>query len=335
MYLKPKCLSSTCLADDVLKADKKSCKKYGPCGVGQKALYLNNIVLDRCYYIPFDSVQRVYKRVAMSKGGYTGKGIFGSIPYLVVEFDGSKERQFTFKYEEDVDRLLACVAAVCPELKRMSKAAEEKLHRRDEERAARILPELSNRARKNVDRLENAAEYLGKKPELSEELSASARRKRALLISKPVYRWVALAITVMGVAAFVYGVYSLLHQGTFAIYFTLFGLAAIFLFSGASVLPTARNNRRAIFARAERAEKAMESYLAGYPDFPVPARYAHPVVLTRMERAIREGRAVEIPEALDVVKKDLKALNADVQVEQDEYDEVVAIKSMFLIKDYA
>lgn len=335
MYLKPKCLSSTCLADDVLKADKKSCKRYGPCGVGQKALYLNNMVLDRCYYIPFDSVQRVYKRVAMSKGGYTGKGVFGSIPYLVVEFDGSKQRQFTFKYEEDVDRMLARIAAVQPELKRMSEAAEAKLRQRDAERAAKILPELSNQARKNIERLENAAEYLNKKPELSEELSASARRKRALLISKPVYRWVALAITLMGVAAFVYGIYSLMHQGTFAIYFTLFGLAAIFLFSGASVLPTARNNRKAILARAERAEKAMAGYLSGYPNFPVPARYAHPIVLTRMERAIREGRAVEPGQALEVVKKDLQALNADVQVEKDEYDEVVAIKAMFLVQNYA
>lgn len=335
MYLKPRCLSNTTLEEDALKADKKSCKKYGPCGVGQKALYLNNIVLDRCYYIPFDSVQRVYKRIAMSKGGYTGKGIFGSIPYLVVEFDGGKSRQFTFKYEEDVDRMLARIEAVRPELKRMSAAAEEKLRLRDAERAAKILPELSNRARKNIERLEDAAAYLAKKPELSEELSASARRKRSLLISKPAYRWVALAITLLGAAALVYGVYSLLHQGTFAIYFTLFGLAAIFLFSGASVLPTARNNRRAILDRADRAVRRMEEYLAGYSDFPVPARYAHPVVLTRMERAIREGRAVEIAQALDVVKQDLKALNADVQVEQDEYNEVVTIKAMFLVQDYA
>lgn len=79
MYLKPKCLSNASLEAETLRADKKSCKRYDPCGVGQKALYLNNIVLDRCYYIPLDSVQRVYKRVAMSKGGYTGKGI--SVPF--------------------------------------------------------------------------------------------------------------------------------------------------------------------------------------------------------------------------------------------------------------
>lgn len=35
-----------------------------------------------------------------------------------------------------------------------------------------------------------------------------------------------------------------------------------------------------------------------------------------------------------MLKSDLKALNADVQVSQEEYDEVVAIKSMFLLSDY-
>ena len=69
-------------------------------------------------------------------------------------------------------------------------------------------------------------------------------------------------------------------------------------------------------------------------DFPVPARYAHPVVLQRMIRVLREGRAQSVGEALNVMKKDLKALNASVQVEQEEYDEVVAIKPMFLLWDY-
>ena len=33
-------------------------------------------------------------------------------------------------------------------------------------------------------------------------------------------------------------------------------------------------------------------------------------------------------------KKDLKALNSDVVVEQEEYDEIMAIKPMFLVMDY-
>ena len=41
-----------------------------------------------------------------------------------------------------------------------------------------------------------------------------------------------------------------------------------------------------------------------------------------------------MPEALAAVKARLQSLNADVQVEQEEYDEVVAIKAMFLNHDY-
>lgn len=66
----------------------------------------------------------------------------------------------------------------------------------------------------------------------------------------------------------------------------------------------------------------------------MPARYAHPIVLDRMIRVLREGRAQTAAEALARVKEDLKALTADVQVEQEEHDEVVAIKPMFLLQDY-
>ena len=53
-----------------------------------------------------------------------------------------------------------------------------------------------------------------------------------------------------------------------------------------------------------------------------------------MIRILREGRAQSADEALEVLKSDLKALNADVQVSQEEYDEVVAVKPMFLLSDY-
>ena len=40
-------LGNTTLPPEVLKADKKSCKRYGPCGVGEQALYLNSFFIDR------------------------------------------------------------------------------------------------------------------------------------------------------------------------------------------------------------------------------------------------------------------------------------------------
>ena len=66
MLLKPIALSASTLPMDVLEQDKTNCKKIGPCGLGQKALYLNSFYIDRRYYIPYGSIQRVYKRIAMS-----------------------------------------------------------------------------------------------------------------------------------------------------------------------------------------------------------------------------------------------------------------------------
>ena len=92
MIFKPAPLSFSRLDAAELVQDKQHCRRIGPCGVGRKALYLNSFFIDRRYYIPFTAVRRAFKRVAMSRGGYTGKGIFASMAYLVVEYDdGSRE----------------------------------------------------------------------------------------------------------------------------------------------------------------------------------------------------------------------------------------------------
>ena len=211
------------------------------------------------------------------------------------------------------------------------------MQKKAEEKAARKLPELTKDAEHSLTVLRRAKEFLEAKPAVSDELSAAERRKRAQLKSKPVYRYVALAIFIFGIVAAAYGLYALTnHVGNYGIYFALFGFAAIFLFSSYNMLPTARNNHNSIMKRAEKAEQAAADYVKTYPNgaFPVPSYYAHPVVLKRMMDAIEEGRAVTVPEALDAVKNRLKELNADVQVDQDEYDEVVVIKAMFLNHDY-
>ena len=337
MIFKPAQLGMAKLDRQELEADKKSCRKIGPCGVGKKALYLNSFYIDRRYYLPYGSISRVFKRVAMSSGGFTGKGMFASMAYLVVEYDGGKQKQCNFKDERDVDKLLEVLAKEQPQIRLLSAAGEQVLEKKEAEKAARKLPELTDEAKHSVTVLRKAKEYLEAKPELSDELSAAERRKRAQLQSKPVYRYVAMAIFIMGFVAAAYGLYSITtHTGSYGIYFTLFGIAAIFLFSSYNMLPTARNNHNAIMKRAEKAEAAMAEYVKHYPNgaFPVPSWYAHPIVLKRMTDAIEEGRAVTVPEALTAVEKRLKSLNADVQVEQEEYDEVVAIKAMFLNHDY-
>lgn len=325
-------LGNTTLPPEVLKADKKSCKRYGPCGVGEQALYLNSFFIDRRYYVALESVRRVFKRVAMSKGGFTGKGAFGSIPYLVVELDDGSQKQCNFKHEEDVDLLLAHMARVCPDIPRHSVEAERRLREKAEREAKRYLKQLTPQAQAARETLEQAQQLLEEYPEQTAKLSTAAKAKRVNDRSNPAYRWVALAIIVAGIAAVVYGIMALIRGENVGVSFALFGLAAIFFFSGAHVLPTAKNNKKAI---AQEWERSISDVAALLPeDFPVPARYAHPVVLQRMIRVLREGRAQSVGEALNVMKKDLKALNASVQVEQEEYDEVVAIKPMFLLWDY-
>ena len=174
--------------------------------------------------------------------------------------------------------------------------------------------------------------FLASYPEQTAALSVAAKRKRSSDRTRPAYRWVALAIIVGGIVCGIYGIYELVNRDTTGLYFTLLGLAAAFLFSGTQVIPTAKNNKKAVTAAWDASISDMEAILPG--DFPVPARYAHPIVLDRMIRVLREGRAQSAKEALAVVKEDLKKLNADVQVEQEEYDEVVAIKPMFLLQEY-
>lgn len=339
MIIKPYPLSRETIPQDEANRDKKGCQVFGPCGVGKKAIFLNSFYIDRRYYIPFSAIQRVYKRVAMSKGGFTGKGVFASMPYLVVEYDGGKEKQCNFKYEEQVDQLLAYVEKEHPEIKLHSARAEAKLAQAAAERAALIKSDLPGAARESIESLKTARTYLEKRPDLTSELSQAARRQRAQSISKPVWRWVAFAIIAAGVLSASFGAWQLFNGGgeggESGLYFFMFGMAAIFLFAGISVGPTMRSNKRSIAERWQNAKNAMVDYLQQYPgEFPLPPRYAHPVVLTRMERAIQQGKAVWADEALDVVKAELKALNADVKVSQEEYDEVVAVKAMFLNEDY-
>ena len=328
-------LGEMSIPEEEIKQDKKSCRKFGPCGVGKKALYLNSFYIDRQYYVPIKSVTRIFKRVAMSKGGFTGKGVFGTLPYLVVEYDNGKEKQCNFKHEEDVDRLLAYVESQFPNIPLHSVEAEKKLSERARRLAEKkYISNLSDEAKASLKNLEQAEKYLHRKSDLYIDLSQSAKKKRVYERSNPAYKWVALAITIMGAVAFAYGVYSLVTHAGFGIYFLLFGLAAIFLFAGANVLPTSKNNRKYVEQKLEASVNAMEHYIQTYPDFPVPAYYAHPIVLKRMTEILKEGRAENLESALQVLKGDLKALNSSVVVEQEEYDEVVAIKPMFLVMDY-
>ena len=206
MIFAPVRLGETSLNAEAVAADKKSCKRFGPCGVGKEALFLNSYFIDRRYYVAFSSVRRVFKRVAMSQGGFSGKGVFGAIPYLVVQYDGGREKQCTFKREEDVDAMLAYIGEVHPEIPTLSVGGEQRLEQKAKEEAARYLSELTSDAQSAKEELEKAQKFLSGYPELTSQLSKAARAKRVNQHTNPAYRWVALAIVLAGAAAMVYGI---------------------------------------------------------------------------------------------------------------------------------
>lgn len=362
MLFEPKCLGKLSLATRELENDLKKSYRIGPCAVGKKAVYLNSFILDRRFYIRFEDIHRMFKRVAMSKGGFSGKGVFGTMSYLVVEYGDHQNISCNFKYEDDVDRFLSAVSEAHPTLPMHSKEAEYKLKKAEEEEKKRYVDHLSETAEESIRQLKDAENYLNVNPALSIALSENAKQKRVIDNINPTYQLVAAVIMMLSVVACIGGVYAFFHHQGLAVYCVLFGIGMIFMVMSTRVLPTGKNNKNYAEKQWHAAVENMKQYLTDFDGnihentgenvngnldgtvhsmedsthvtFPVPACYAHPVVLTRMIRVIREGRAETMDEAFRLVKEDLKKLNASVTVTQKEYDEVVVVKPMFLVENY-
>ena len=114
-YKVPVLFGNQSLPQDTLKADRKASLKIGPLGMGRRALYLNSFFFSRRYYVLWNEVKRVYKLVAMSKGGFTGIGAFGAMSYLVVELRDGRSKRCQVKYEIHVDEALEWIAKNHPE----------------------------------------------------------------------------------------------------------------------------------------------------------------------------------------------------------------------------
>ncbi len=227
MLITPVCLGSVSLDREQLKQDKKTALKVGPCGIGLKAVYLNSFYIDRRYYVPFTNISRVFKRVAMSRGGFTGKGVFGSMSYLVVEMKDGTTKQCNFKYEQDVDLFLEQIQKSHPEIPVHSLQAEKKLKEAEEAERAKYLKELSKDAQKSIGTLERAKDVLEAKPILSKQLTFASKQKRVIDNVNPTYRIVAVVILLAGILAAVFGGVSMTRHMGSGVYFLLFGFCPV------------------------------------------------------------------------------------------------------------
>ena len=105
MLFTPKALSSVTLDKEILSQDKETAFSAGPCSLGKKALFLGSYFLSNSRYVPLTRVERVFKRLAVTRGFYEGK-VFGTLAYLVVLHDGGQEAVCRFDHEEELDELL-------------------------------------------------------------------------------------------------------------------------------------------------------------------------------------------------------------------------------------
>lgn len=322
------------IAPRELEADKASWKKIGPCALGHKALYIGSRYFSRRYYIPWSEIRRVFKRIAMSPGGFSGRGQFGTMAYLVVQLSGGKEKKCHFKREAELDTLLDAVRQEHPEIPLHSAQAEKKLAEAEAAERRAYLTELTPEAAEQVSILESARDRLNENPSVGRDLSESAKQKR-IADKLPTYARVLGAILGVGsVYAALHGLFGLLSHDPKAVYFLLGGGAVFFFLLSGNLLPNRWNSRKLAQREWDAAVERSRTYISAQPDFPVPAQYAHPIVLERMIRLIRTGRAQTAAEAFGKMKEDLRALNSSVKVSQKEHDEVVAVKPMFLVCDY-
>lgn len=328
-------ISKETLSEDVLKKDRKSCLKIARMGLGEKALYVNSYFLDRDLYIPYGSIKRVYKRVAMSKGGFTGQGVFASLAYLVIEYE-DKEIQVKVKREPYVDRVLAEMEKRFPHIPLRSKKAEERLEAARVEEENRYKKDLSDLAKAAIAELEEVERRLQKKRELCDTLAKTAKTKRMASGTKPYYRPIKYVMLFGSLAAIGLGVYANRVGWGMDAAFVFFSFAAICIFIASQINRTGMYNKEAADREFEEAVKKMEESSKGiFPKEPfLPAYYCHPSTLKRMIRLIREGKAETPEEALEALKEDLKQMTSDVSVAEQDYEEIITIKPMFLCMDY-
>ena len=206
--------------------------------MGKKALYLNSFYIDRRYYLPYTSITRVFKRVAMSAGGFTGKGMFASMAYLVVEYDGGKQKQCTASRTGGTWMPCWSCWQKQPQIRLLLSAAGGRRCRKRLRKGRPQAAELSEDAKHTVTVLRRGEGVSGRKAWALNELSAAQRRKRAQLkTSRSTAMWPLPSSCSARPPTAPTACTRCSHTGSYGVYFALFGFAAIFLFSSYNMLP--------------------------------------------------------------------------------------------------
>lgn len=326
-------LSKTVLDPSDVKADRKKCRKYDQCGLGQKCIYMGSTMHPRHYYIPYSAVTNVFKRVGASNPG--GKGFLAPVLFIVVRYDDGKEQECSFRYLQDADKMLYDLEKNHPEIPLLSPEGLRKQAEREAAEERIQANALSDTARRSRKILEDARWEVHKRPGVYEKLAAMAKMKRHADLMKPWVRYVAVGLLAGGLALAAAGI-AVMQSGSrvIGVIVALLGVMLLFLAGNSKALPGKTNSRKLREKEYQDALAAMKNSLKHYKDFPIPYYYAHPYTFDRMIRIIQEERAETVEDALAVLKADLKSMDSSVALSGDDYKQVVTIKPLFTVQDY-
>lgn len=323
------------MTDEEIARDRKTVTRYDQCGLGKRCIYVPGKARPRKYCIPYEAVTHVFKRVAVSPG--SGKAFLTPILYIVIRYDDGQESQNIFRYMDDADKMLKRLSEEHPEICLLSPEGEKEKEEREKREEALRSGELSPEAEKAKRKLERAKEKLERRPGLSEKLAGVARVKRRIDLIRPVYTALAAALLAAGAVLVLAGILLVLSgdRTSRTVLILLIGFALLLVMGNSRVLPTPRRNKRVLQRDYDKALQEMTDYLSGDKEnFPFDAHYAHPYTCDRLIRILEEQRAETIPEAMDVLKEDLKAADSSVALHGDDYTQVVTIKPLFTVCGY-
>lgn len=326
-------LSQITIEEAQIKADRKKCRKYDQCGLGEKAVYMGSTIHPRNYYIPYEAITNVFKRVGASNP--EGKGFLAPVLFIVVRYDDGREQECSFRYLQDADRMLDDLEKNHPEIPLLSPEGMRKKKEKEATEARIQANALTREALRSKKVLEDARWEVHKRPALYEKLAAMAKMKRHADLMKPSVRYIAVGLLAAGVLVTLAGAIVMRSMDrSIGVVTALFGIMLVFLAVNSKGLPSKMTNRKLRDREYEEALNAMRNSLKHLPDFPIPCCYAHPYTFDRMIRILQEERAQTVEEALDVLKADLKSMDSSVALSGDDFKQVVTIKPMFTVQDY-
>ena len=326
-------LGRMALDSDEVREDRKRCRQYDQCGLGDKAIYMGTAMHPRKLYVPYASVTHVFKRVGVSSP--SGKGFLAPVLFLVVRYDDGKERECSFRYLQDADKMLDDLERNHPEILLLSPEGVRKQKEREELESRIRSNVLSETASHSKKLLEDARWEVHKRPAVYEKLAAMAKLKRHADLMKPWITYAAVGLLAAGAVITLAGVVIMQrgNKGVGAVA-ALVGMMLVFLAVNSKGLPSKLTDKKLRNREYEAALEDMERSLRHLKSFPIPYCYAHPDTLDRMIRILQELRAETVEEALEVLKDDLKSMDSGVVLQKEDYRQVVTIKPLFTVQNY-